>query len=194
MNDEARRDWTHLLGIFELEGDDLPAAAKELLWKGRELADQLGVWLMAYSTVPSSGKSNRIISYGADVVFEANGAELNAGPALPVRYLQTQADLICRIIDQERPEIILCTSSPQTTALAARVAQRFKTGLAAECTSLGIDLAERKLLAVSPLYEGRLLQEYHWPERRPQMATLKAGAFPEAFSDMDREGSVRKIK
>lgn len=189
MNEKSdQHDWTHLLGIVDFEGGSLSNVSKELLGKGRELADQLGVWLMAYSISPLSGRENEVISHGADLVLMI--------PPPPGRVpspldLMTQSALISNLIHQERPEVVLFTSSLFSISTAARVAQHFKTGLATDCTSLSLDLAERRLLATSPLYEGKLFQEVYWPARRPQIAVLKPGAFPEAFPDPYREGTIK---
>lgn len=195
MNEKSdQHDWTHLLGIIDFEAGSLSTVSKELLGKGRELADQLGVWLMAYSVMPLSGQENEVISHGADVILTTASLP-SAEEQLPShRHLMVQSESISKVIHQERPEIVLFTSSPFAVAAAARVAQYFKTGLATNCTSLTLDLTGRRLLATSPLYEGKLFQEYYWPTRRPQIAALRAGVFPEAFPDPYREGKIKRLE
>jgi electron transfer flavoprotein alpha subunit len=194
MNEKDRPpDWTHLLGIIDFEAGLLSTSSKELLGKGRELADQLGVWLIAYSTTSLSGQEGEIISYGADLVlttFLPPGEE----SSFSHRDLTARADFLSKVIHDERPEIVLFPSSPLEIAVAARVAQHFKTGLVTDCTSLSLDLAERRLIAASPIYDGKLLEEYHWPKNRPQMAALRPGAFPEAFPDQYREGKIKRVE
>jgi electron transfer flavoprotein alpha subunit len=195
MNEKRdRQEWTHLLGVIDLEAGSLSPASKELLGKGRELADQLGVWLMAYSLSPLSGQENQLISHGADVVLTTPLRPSTDEISFSSRQLTKQAESISKVIEHERPEIVLFTSSPLAIALAARVAQHFKTGLATDCTSLSLDLAERKLLATSPIQDGKLFEEYHWPITRPQMASLRAGLFPEAFPDAYREGKIKTVE
>ena len=195
MNEKSgQRDWSHLLGIIDVEAGSLSTSSKELLGKGRELADQLGVWLMAYSATPLSDQEGEIISYGADVVLTTSLPPAAEDGVLSSRFLMIQAASLSKVIDQERPEIVLFTSSPLMIAVAARVAQHFKTGLATDCTSLTLDLAERKLIATRPLYEGKLSEEYHWPIKRPQMAALRAGIYQEAFPDRYREGQIKKME
>ncbi len=194
MSEESGQDdWSHLLGIIGLEGGSLSIPSKELLGKGRELADQLGVWLMAYSTTPLSGLEHEVISHGADVVLATPSSLSPEEGAFSSRHLMVQAESISKVIHRQRPEIVLFAASPFAVAVAARVAQHFKTGLATGCTSLSLDLAERKLLATAPLYEGKLFEEYHWPVKRPQMAALRLGAFPEAFPDPYREGKIKNL-
>jgi len=190
MNDiRVDETWTHLLVIVEIESGRLTQASKELLGKGRELADQLGVWLMAYPRLFPPDDAKEIISHGADVVFETLPA---SETSLADRLLGEKNRLI-HLIEAKRPEIVLFAASAQTTPLAARVAQHFRTGLVAGCTALSLDLTERRLLAVRPLFDGKLFEEATWPTRRPQMAILAAGAFPEGFPDPYREGRVEKI-
>lgn len=181
--------WTHLFVIVETESGPLTPASKELLGKGRELADQLGVWLMVYPRPFPSDDAKEIISLGADLVFRTPP---RSETSVPDRLLHEKDQLI-RLIETKRPEIVLFPSNEQTTLLAARVAQRFRTGLVTGCTALTLDLTERRLLATRSLFDGKLFEEYAWPARRPQMAALAAGAFPEGFSDPYRTGSVEEI-
>lgn len=189
MNDiSVDATWTHLLVIVEAESGRLTQPSKEFLGKGRELADQLGVWLMVYPRLFPSDDAKEIISYGADLVFR------NPSPpraSLADRLLDEKNRLI-QLIETKRPEIVLFPENAQTTPLAARVAQHFRTGLVTGCTGLNLDLTERRLLATRSLFDGKIFEEYTWPARRPQMATLAAGAFPEGFSDPYREGSVEE--
>lgn len=190
MNDiSVDETWTHLLAVVEIESGRLTRASKELLGKGRELADQLGVWLMVYPQAFPTDDAKEIISYGADLVFRTPSP---SGASLVDRLLDEKTRLI-NLIETKRPEIVLFTANARTTPLAARVAQHFHTGLVAGCTALGLDLTERRLLAARPLFDGKLYEEYTWPKHRPQMATLAVGAFPEGFSDPDREGRVEAL-
>ncbi len=190
MNDiSADENWTHLLIIIEAESARLTQASKELLGKGRELADQLGVWLMVYPRPFPSDDAKEMISYGADLVFRTPAP---SGASLADRLLDEKTRLI-HLIEAKRPEVILFPENEQITPLAARVAQHFRTGLITGCTALSFDLTERRLLATRPLFDGKLFEEYTWPRRRPQMATLAAGAFPEGFSDPYREGQIENI-
>lgn len=190
MNDiSVDETWTHLLVIVEAESGRLTQASKEILGKGRELADQLGVWLMVYPRPFPPDNAKEIISYGADLVFRTP----SPSEASPADRLLGEKARLTHLIETKRPEIVLFPSNERTTPLAARVAQHFRTGLVTGCTGMVLDLTERRLLATRPLFDGKLFEEYTWPARRPQMATLAAGAFPEGFSDLYREGQIEEI-
>ncbi len=175
--------------VAEMEEGRLTLASRELLGKGRELADQLGVWLMAYTRPFPSDDGKEIISYGADLLFRTPSLEKEPLQNLLIR----EADLISKLISEKRPEIVLFTASDRSTAVAARVAQRFLTGLVTGCTALALDLSERRLLASRPVDGGKRIEEYSWPAGRPQMAVLVAGLFPEGFSDPYREGKIEVV-
>lgn len=184
-NEIDQEAWRHVLGVVARASGVLSTASKELLGKGRDLADQLGVWLIIYDA-EAADQGKEILSYGADLLLQRGSLRANRASAI-----MEEVDLLSNVIEKERPEIVLFTAD--WTAVAARLAQRFKTGLVKDCTALHLDPAERKLVATRPVYNGGLLEEYDWPTRRPQMAILKPGAFPEAFSDSYREGTVRTI-
>ncbi|MBI3803373.1 MAG: hypothetical protein HY282_06380 [Nitrospirae bacterium] len=181
--------WTNILIIAETESGRLTAASRELFGKGRELADQLGVWVMVYPQPFPSDEGKEIFSYGADLVLKT------ALPSTlsPAEDLSSEAEQIAALIETKRPEIVLFAESDRAAALAARVAQRFRTGLVTGCTSLTLDLTERRLVAACPVYQGRLMEESVWPTKRPQIATLAPGAFPEGFPDPYREGTVETV-
>lgn len=181
--------WTHLLIILEAESGSLSQSSKALLGKGRELADQLGVWLMVSPQSAPSDEGKELISYGADLVFRTAPS---SATSLLDRF-SYETNRVIQLIRTKRPEIVLFSDTTQSTALAARAAQHFRTGLVTGCTALSLDPTERRLTATQSRYDGKLFEEYTWPARRPQMATLAAGAFPEGFQDPYREGRVEEI-
>lgn len=190
MNNSGNEEiWSHILVVAETESGRLTAASRELLGKGRELADQLGVWLMAYPRPFPSDDGKELFSYGADLVFKTAASEVSF-----LNALASETNRIAALIETKRPEIVLFSASNRSTALAARVAQRFRTGLVTGAISLTLDLTERRLLAARPRYDGKLIEEHAWPARRPQIVTLAAGIFPEGFPDPDREGQLEALE
>ncbi|HLG22157.1 MAG TPA: hypothetical protein VI382_05020 [Candidatus Manganitrophaceae bacterium] len=175
-------DWGRVLVVLEPDPGPISTPSKEALGIGRELSDQLGVWLMVYTCGALSDQGKEIVSYGADLIFVDEQ-----------KNLPDQTASLVKLVLKERPEILLFPSFRRSEPLAARVAQCFKTGLATDCTALHLDLAERRLLATRPVYDGKLLEEAYWPRTRPQMATLQPGAFPEGFPDPGREGRVEPV-
>jgi electron transfer flavoprotein alpha subunit len=118
---------------------------------------------------------------------------VSEGPRLGRYETPVYAEVLSGIIQKERPEIVLFGATPIGADLAPRVAQKERTGLVSGCTGLEIDTEQRLLVCTRTFYGGRLAAEMICPERRPQMALLKEGAFPEAYRDPYREGTVEEI-
>jgi electron transfer flavoprotein alpha subunit len=174
--------WNHILLVVEASGSLLSQASREALGKGRELADVLGSYLWLYWE--GEGPTTGGIALGADRIFHK--ARRHAS-------LADRSSSLGELIQKHRPEIVIAPHSDGMVGLLGRAAQRFETGLLTDCVELEIDTAERMLVAIKPSYEGKLLSEWIWPNRRPQIALLRQGVFPEPFEDPGREAIVEEI-
>jgi electron transfer flavoprotein alpha subunit len=139
----------------------------ELLGKGRELADALGVELAA--VVIGSGVEHlctEAFAYGADRSYLLDA---------PVyRYYRTESYLrgVCRLVELYRPEVILMGATGLGRDLAGAVATVMKTGLTADCTGLAID-DKRNLMQTRPAFGGNIMATIMCDKFRPQMATVR---------------------
>ena len=163
----------------------------ELLGKARELAEILGVWVYVITLYPNGGQD--LVSYGADVVYLVKEITRSAGMVPSPGFVQIFVGVLDQVIRKTRPEIVLFPSTSLGCDLAPRVAQRFATGLVTGCVGLDLEVETRRLVAIRPLYQGRLLAEVVFPHHRPQMVTVQPGVFPQAFEDPSREGRVEEI-
>ncbi len=184
-------EWPEAEGILvvaEVERDSLSVLTFQLLGKGRELSDALGVNLLALWVGEKVGDYAReLIALGADRVLVAEHDKNS-------RYdIMTYTHILGGVIHRKRPEIVLLGVTPLGNALAPRMAQRFKTGLVTGCTSLSLEIEERRLMMGRPLYGGQMMAEYISPKERPQMATVRSGVFIEAFRTEDREGQIERV-
>lgn len=154
----------------------------QALGKGREIADQLGVYLsvILYETPVYSPRE--WVLHGADRVYLAS--QSSAGD-IGNRVASLEA-----LILKESPEIVLFSSRFPGNELAGRLAERFRLGLVAGCCNLAMDIENRLLIMTRPAYGGKVNHDWSIPEGRPQMATLAEGACPEGFRDEYREGEV----
>ncbi len=174
------------LWVFaEQKQGKIKSVTLELLGKGRELADILGVELTAILLGHNiQGLCQELISYGADRVLVADHKSLE----------NYQTDTYTRIISQQvkerKPEIILVGASHIGRDLAPRVARRLDTGLTADCTELGIDEAERLLLQTRPAFGGNIIATIVTPEGRPQMATVRPKIMVSLPKDSTRKGEI----
>ena len=139
----------------------------ELLGKGKELADKLGVEL---SAVVIGHKVETLchesFSYGARKTYLLDAA-------LYADYrTQPYLEAMCHLIEQHKPEVILMGATGMGRDLAGAVATRVGTGLTADCTGLDID-DKRNLMQTRPAFGGNIMATIMCDKYRPQMATVR---------------------
>jgi len=159
----------------------------ELLGKGRELANRLGVELTAILLGENVGKlCADLIHYGADRVLWAISPKL--------RYFST--DIYTRVIasaaTEHKPEIFLVGATYVGRDLAPRIARRLGAGLSADCVSLDIDEETRLLQQTCPAFGGSLMVTIVTPKHRPQMATVRPGVM-QPLQKSTRKGETISI-
>jgi len=169
--------------IEQTEGE--PAKVSwELLGKGRELADTLGVPLSA--VVLGEGVENlchEAFAFGADRAY------LMDAPVF--RHYRTESYLkgVCHLVDRYKPEIILMGATGLGRDLAGAVATIVGTGLTADCTGLGID-DKRNLMQTRPAFGGNIMATIMCDKYRPQMATVRPHVMPMAEKHPGRQGEI----
>ena len=152
--------------------------ALELLSKGRELSRKLGTRCCAIVLgCDTREEVMELIAHGAEMIYVAQG------PHLSQFRPRVYTEVVCRLVHEFQPEIILLGATETGRELAARVAKRLDTGLSADCLDLEIDEETGNLVQLAPAFGGKLLAEVVCPERRPQMATVRPGTFPQLLHD-----------
>ena len=164
---------------IEVEEQQIADVSLELLTKGRELANTLGVKLEAVVIGNNiTGLAPELAKYGADTVWVADN-EIFA----PFRTLPHTAVMV-GLIEQEKPQIALFGATPVGRDFAPRVSSALHSGLTADCTELVI--GEHKdpktgkeydslLYQIRPAFGGNIIATIVNPECRPQMATVREG-------------------
>jgi electron transfer flavoprotein alpha subunit len=169
--------------IEQTEGE--PAKVSwELLGKGRELADTLGVPLSAIVL----GENVELLCHEA-FAYGADRAYLMDAPVF--RHYRTESYLkgVCHLVDKYKPEIILMGATGLGRDLAGAVATIVGTGLTADCTGLGID-DKRNLMQTRPAFGGNIMATIMCDKYRPQMATVRPHVMPMAEKQPGRSGEI----
>ena len=157
----------------------LTTASAELLSKATELAPALGGGVAAFLAGDRLEEAAAEAAvFGADLILEASNPRLEPFRCLPhTRVLATA-------IKERKPAAVLLPATTSGRELAARVAARLETGLAADCTDLAVSDWTRKgttyprlLHQIRPAMSGGVNATCVCPERRPQMATVRPGVF-----------------
>lgn len=178
-------EYKGLMVFIEQRESEVQKVSLELLGKGRELADTLGVSV----TAALLGKNVKhlaqdLIAHGADKVLVTDHDLLNLYVTEPyVKALHS-------MIQAEKPEIVLFGATSIGRDLAPRVSARVHTGLTADCTSLEIDEETKGLLMTRPAFGGNIMATIICPDFRPQMSTVRPGVMQKLAADASRTGSV----
>lgn len=80
------------------------------------------------------------------------------------------------LVEKYKPDTVLIGATAIGSELAPTVAAKVRTGLAAHCIDLGLN-ENKELIQIVPAFGGRVLGEIFTPNTRPQIASIKPGAF-----------------
>jgi electron transfer flavoprotein alpha subunit len=176
--------------IAEQQDGVLHDVSLELLSKGRELADTLGVRLAAVL-------AQRLVQHGADYVLAGEHPQLGHYQTNPF------SKVVSGLIAEHRPQIVIFGATPIGRDLAPRVASTIRAGLTADCTDLDIGehtephsnvKYENLLYQIRPAFGGNIIATIVNPERWPQMATVREGVMRMPDADPKRRGEIKKFK
>jgi electron transfer flavoprotein alpha subunit len=172
----------------EQRSGKVSSVAYELLGIGRRLADDLKTQLSAVLFGADETDARELIRWGADKVYHAKDHILEDFNDEPY------AQMLTKLINEYRPEIVLAGATPIGRSFAPRVAARIRTGLTADCTSLSIDKQTGNLLQVRPAFGGNIMATILCPNNRPQMATVRPRVMKRGQYDTNRSGEIIGIK
>ena len=167
----------------EQNGGKVHPVSYELLGKGREIADRLGVELSAVLVGHNlDAEAQELIFHGADTVYLFDHEALATFDIM--NYRRNIVDLACETM----PDIILLGATPIGRSLGPRLAAALNTGLTADCTSLEVD-DEEELVQIRPAFSGNILAHIK-TNTRPQMATVRYKIMQALPRDCDHQGKV----
>ncbi|MCK4284151.1 MAG: electron transfer flavoprotein subunit alpha/FixB family protein [Candidatus Brocadiae bacterium] len=176
----------------EVHDRQVAEVSLELVNKARELAAELGGKVGAFLMGASVEElAQTLFAHGCDEVCLAEHPALAHYTTLPY------ADVLTRMIRQQRPAIVLFGATTTGRDLAPRVASALQVGLTADCTDLKIgdhrDLIagktyEKLLYQIRPAFGGNIIATIVNPETRPQMATVREGVMKPGAAEAGRTG------
>ena len=178
----------------EQEEGQLSDVPRELLGKGRELADRLGVPLAAVligqGVEPLCAK---LFEAGADKVHLIEDAELKVFRGKAYRHAMVELIKACA------PQIVIFGATHMGRDLAPAVASALRCGLTADCTDLQIgDYTDAKtkesftnvLQQIRPAFGGNIIATIVNPRNWPQMATVREGVMKPLDPQPGRTGEI----
>ena len=182
--------------FIEQEAGKIADVSLELVCKGRELADRLGVQVEGVLLGDKvENLAPTLYSYGCDTVLVAEDARLEPFTVLPY------AKVIMDMIKEHKPNIMLFGATMKGRELAPRVASEKLAGLTADCTSLEIDDFDdkvnkksytNKLMQIRPAFGGNIIATIVNTWDDPQMVTVREGVMKMDEPDASRTGKLVK--
>ncbi len=180
--------YNHLWVYVQINQGQIAEVSLELLGIGGKLAREKGCQLVAV-VLEEGGEvyAQTLIAHGADRVLFCDEAGLNL-------YHQPRCTAVLQeMIEAYRPEMLLFGATSFGRSLAPSVAAVVKTGLTADCTVLSVDGETGLLRQTRPAFGGNIMATIVCPNRRPQMATVRAGVMVKNSPDTTRTGTVERF-
>lgn len=187
-------DNNNLIVYCEFEDGKVADVSLELLTKGRQLANDLGVKMEAIVIGDNlKDVEKQIFPYGADVVYKVEDKRLYPYTSNP------HAAVLINLFKEIKPQICLMGATCIGRDLGPRVSSCLHSGLTADCTALEIgDHKDPKtgkeytdlLYQIRPAFGGNIVATIVNPECRPQMATVREGVMKKEVVDANHVGEV----
>jgi electron transfer flavoprotein alpha subunit len=171
--EEVGRLWRGVwIYVEQMDGRAEPVSW-QLLGKGKELAQDLGVELAAVVLGSHvEHLADEAAGYGADKVY------LIDTPLLKDYRAETHLRSCAYLVEKYAPEILLIGATGLGRDLAGGVATHLQTGLTADCTGLAIDKENRYLEQTRPAFGGNIMATILCEKARPQMASVRPNVMP----------------
>jgi len=190
-------DKNNLIVYCEYEDGKVADVSLELLTKGRQLANQLGIKLEAVVAGDNlKDIEKQIFPYGVDTVYKFEDTRLYPYTSLP------HSSLLINLFREKEPQIAFMGATSIGRDLGPRVSSCLHSGLTADCTSLEIgphtDVKTKKeykdlLYQIRPAFGGNIVATIVNPECRPQMATVREGVMKKEIYDPAYKGEVVEL-
>ena len=194
INSIDMTDQNNLIVYCEYEDGKVADVSLELLTKGRQLANTLGVKLEAVVIGDKLRDIEKdLFKYGADTVYKVEDKRLYPYTSNP------HASVLINLFKEIKPQICLMGATCIGRDLGPRVSSCLHSGLTADCTALEIGPHkdpktgkeyENLLYQIRPAFGGNIVATIVNPDCRPQMATVREGVMKKQIHDENHKGKV----
>lgn len=181
------KDYKGVWVFIEQKKGKVQSVSYELLGKAQELAKELSTDVSAVLIGNNlEDQLNELIWHGADNIYLVEAQELANFQDEPY------TNVLIKLIEKYKPEILLSGATTIGRSLISRVAIKINAGLTADCTGLDIDKEKRMLLQTRPAFGGNIMATITTPNHRPQMATVRHKVMQVMPQDKRRKGKIIK--
>ena len=207
-------DFSDYKGIWvfcEQRDGELMPTDFELVSEARRLANEMGckvTGVLLGDGVEAAAKE--LGGYGADEVLVCED------PLLAVYTTDAYTKVICDLVNEYKPAVLLMGATHVGRDLGPRCAARLHTGLTADAThldvdtkeymeflrssstldvdSMNLDMEDRNLKMTRPAFGGHMMATIICPRFRPQMSTVRPGVMKRAEFDQAKADACEIIK
>ena len=181
------KDYKGVWIFIEQKNSKVQSVAYELLGKAHELAKKLDCQVSGVLIGNNmDDQLDELIFRGADNIY------LVQAPELANFQDEPYTNILVKLIQKYKPEILLCGATSIGRSLISRVAITIDAGLTADCTGLDIDQEKKILLQTRPAFGGNIMATIISPNHRPQMATVRHKVMQPLEPDKKRKGKIIK--
>ncbi|MGE5627242.1 MAG: electron transfer flavoprotein subunit alpha/FixB family protein [Solirubrobacterales bacterium] len=182
MNLENCKDVWVFIECFQGQPKDV---GFELLGQGRILAEGLKQNLCAVVIGKDVDAAIKGASeYGADKIYVVKGEEYENYTS------DAYGHAFLKLCHKYNPNTILIGATIRGRELGSKIAVALRTGLTADCTALSIEEDTGNVVWERPAFGGNLYAQILCSETRPQMGTVRPGAFKKQVKNLDNKAEV----
>lgn len=181
------KDYRDIWVFVETHGNHPKNVGLELLGQAKEMARKLGENVGAVVICEDPEEAAQAAGeYGADYICVVRGEQY--------RHFNTETHAYAmeQLVKKYKPSAILIGATNNGRDLGSRVAVRLHTGLTADCTELDVDTDTGNILYTRPAFGGNLMATILCAATRPQMGTVRPGAFKRLEPEIGRRGEIRE--
>ncbi|MBN2897590.1 MAG: electron transfer flavoprotein subunit alpha/FixB family protein [Clostridia bacterium] len=181
-------EYKDVLVFIEQRDGVVEKVSKELVSKGREIANTLGCKCKGALLINDINENlDELFHWGLDELYLVKHKSLGEFMTEPYAKAMTH---ICK---EYKPEIVFFGATSIGRDLAPRVSSRMDTGLTADCTSLDVEEETNNLMMTRPAFGGNIMATIICPEHRPQMSTIRPGVMPMINKDESRPSVITEV-
>lgn len=171
VNAINKDEWQGVCVFVEHSNDKIHPVVFELIGKAKELVKITNQKVYAVLFTNHAKKfEDELLSYGIDKLFVYEHQEFAHF------NVEKYANAMENFIKMIKPSVVLYGGTSIGRSFAPRIASRFRTGLTADCTILGMK-ENTDLIQNRPAFGGNIMAGIICPNNRPQMATVRYKIF-----------------
>jgi electron transfer flavoprotein alpha subunit len=167
----------------EHQEDKLRKVTLEVLAKGRELAERLGVGLAALLLGAEDDGLAEEVAWFADTVHQWSDS------AVAIYNCDIYLQVLTEFVRAEAPQIIIGGATCQTRDFFPRVAASLGAGIGMDCVDMWIN-DDGHLVTTRPFFGGKVLGDVVARDERPQIALVRPNTFPVPEARDGKQGRI----